>query len=152
MTAASPVAALTTLSITKSDIGLGNVDNTSDLGKPISTAAQTAFDDKADLVGGVIPTLPPSLAFNSAVTVANQSAMLALTSSDVHPGDIAIRNDGAGSFILTGNDPSQLANWTLLNSPSAPVTSVNSQFGDVVLARRTSVSLTSTTPVTTTSP
>lgn len=32
--------------ITKSDIGLGNVDNTSDLNKPISTAMQSALDGK----------------------------------------------------------------------------------------------------------
>lgn len=38
---------------TKSDVGLGNVDNTSDTNKPISTATQTALDGKvniADLV------------------------------------------------------------------------------------------------------
>jgi hypothetical protein len=33
---------------TKSDIGLGNVDNTTDLGKPISNATQTALDAKAN--------------------------------------------------------------------------------------------------------
>ena len=31
------------LVLTKTDIGLSNVDNTSDLNKPISTAAQTYF-------------------------------------------------------------------------------------------------------------
>jgi hypothetical protein len=31
---------------TKSDVGLGNVDNTSDLSKPVSTATQTALDAK----------------------------------------------------------------------------------------------------------
>lgn len=36
--------------LTKSDIGLGNVDNTSDLNKPISTATQTALDLKASIV------------------------------------------------------------------------------------------------------
>lgn len=34
--------------ITKANIGLGNVDNTSDLAKPISTAQQTALDAKVD--------------------------------------------------------------------------------------------------------
>lgn len=34
--------------VTKSQVGLGNVDNTSDLDKPISTATQTALNDKAD--------------------------------------------------------------------------------------------------------
>ena len=33
---------------TKSDVGLSNVDNTSDLDKPISTATQSALNDKAD--------------------------------------------------------------------------------------------------------
>lgn len=33
----------------KADVGLANVDNTSDLNKPISTATQTALDDKSDV-------------------------------------------------------------------------------------------------------
>ena len=33
--------------VTKAQIGLGNVDNTSDLAKPVSTAVQTALDGKA---------------------------------------------------------------------------------------------------------
>ncbi len=32
----------------KADVGLGNVDNTSDVNKPISSATQTALNDKAD--------------------------------------------------------------------------------------------------------
>ncbi len=35
-------------SVTASQVGLGNVDNTSDVNKPISTATQAALDDKAD--------------------------------------------------------------------------------------------------------
>ena len=35
--------------VTKADVGLGNVDNTSDLDKPISTATQTALDTKINL-------------------------------------------------------------------------------------------------------
>ena len=34
--------------LTKTDVGLSNVDNTSDKNKPISTATQTALDSKAD--------------------------------------------------------------------------------------------------------
>lgn len=36
--------------ITKADIGLGNVDNTSDLNKPISTATQNALNGKQDVL------------------------------------------------------------------------------------------------------
>lgn len=35
-------------SVTKTQVGLGNVDNTSDVNKPISTATQTALDGKAN--------------------------------------------------------------------------------------------------------
>lgn len=38
--------------VTKSDVGLGNVDNTSDANKPVSTATQTALDNKVDKVTG----------------------------------------------------------------------------------------------------
>lgn len=38
--------------ITKSDISLGNVDNTSDADKPVSTATAAALDQKANLVHG----------------------------------------------------------------------------------------------------
>jgi hypothetical protein len=35
--------------LTKSDVGLSNVDNTADAGKPVSTATQTALDAKAPI-------------------------------------------------------------------------------------------------------
>ncbi len=37
------------VTLVKADAGLGNVDNTSDLAKPISTATQTALNTKADM-------------------------------------------------------------------------------------------------------
>lgn len=40
-----------TVTLVKGDVGLGNVDNTSDLNKPISTATQTALDAKQPLDG-----------------------------------------------------------------------------------------------------
>jgi hypothetical protein len=44
------VGALAALdSLSKADVGLGNVDNTSDSNKPVSTAQQTALDLKANL-------------------------------------------------------------------------------------------------------
>lgn len=39
------------VNITKANIGLGNVDNTSDANKPISTAQQLAFDEVNDAIG-----------------------------------------------------------------------------------------------------
>jgi len=41
----------------KADVGLGNVDNTSDANKPVSTATQTALDLKLNLAGGAVSGL-----------------------------------------------------------------------------------------------
>lgn len=41
--------------VSKDQVGLANVDNTSDANKPISNATQTALANKADLVGGKVP-------------------------------------------------------------------------------------------------
>ena len=46
---ANPTFTGTVAGITKGMVGLGNVDNTTDAGKPISTATQTALDLKAPL-------------------------------------------------------------------------------------------------------
>lgn len=43
-------------SVTKSQVGLGNVDNTSDINKPISDATATALNNKANIVNGVVPS------------------------------------------------------------------------------------------------
>ncbi len=47
--------------VSKSQIGLGNVDNTSDANKPISNATREALNSKADLINGKVPEeqLPP---------------------------------------------------------------------------------------------
>ena len=46
--AGSTAGSMSWASLSKSDVGLGNVDNTSDANKPISTATQTALDAKAN--------------------------------------------------------------------------------------------------------
>lgn len=47
-TAVTYAALKTAMAFVKADVGLGNVDNTSDASKPVSTATQTALDLKAD--------------------------------------------------------------------------------------------------------
>ena len=63
-------------------------------------------------------------------SVANQTAMLALTGEK---GDWCTRSDTGTNFIITGSDPSVIGGWTELSYPTAPVTSVNSATGVVVL-------------------
>ncbi len=61
--------------ITKSDIGLGNVENTSDLNKPISAATQTALDLKIDITTG------KGLSTND-YTTTEQTKLAAITGSN----------------------------------------------------------------------
>lgn len=44
--------------VTKEQVGLGNVDNTSDLDKPISTATQNALDQKAPINSPIFTGIP----------------------------------------------------------------------------------------------
>ena len=50
---ASPTFTGTVSGITKSMVGLGNVDNTSDANKPVSTATQSALDNKVTNAGNI---------------------------------------------------------------------------------------------------
>ena len=60
---ASPTFTGTVSGVSKSMVGLGNVDNTSDADKPVSTATQTALDAKLSLSGG---TMTGALTLSSA--------------------------------------------------------------------------------------
>lgn len=94
--------------------------------------------NKADLVGGKIPTAQiPAQATNERHVVANTPARLALTSAQVQPGDLAIQvgNPGRGTYILNESDPSTEGSWILLPNPDAPVSSVNGFTGIVVLGK-----------------
>jgi hypothetical protein len=61
LVAANNLSDLASASAARANLGLGNIDNTSDLSKPISTATQTALDLKAPLASPVLtgtPTAP----------------------------------------------------------------------------------------------
>lgn len=80
-------------SVTKTEVGLGNVDNTSDANKPVSTAQQTALDGKqpidADLtaIAGLTPSNDDIIQRKAGSWVSRTMAQLkidlALTKSDV---------------------------------------------------------------------
>ena len=139
LTAASTAAARTA-------IGLGNVDNTSDAGKPISTATQTALDGKQSTAekgsangyasldsGGKLPQAQlPAIAITEYLgTAADQAAMLALSGQK---GDWCIRTDTSAVWIITGTDPTLLGSWTAVSYPASPVTSVAGRTGDVTIS------------------
>ncbi len=70
---ASPAFTGTPTGITKSHVGLSNVDNTSDANKPVSTAQQTALNLKADLNSPALtgnPTAPTPTAGDNDTSIA----------------------------------------------------------------------------------
>lgn len=64
--------------VTKSQVGLGNCDNTSDLDKPISTATQNALDGKVsksgDTMTGALSILRTSSSNTALITIGNGTA------------------------------------------------------------------------------
>ena len=128
--------------LVKADVGLSNVDNTSDANKPISTATQNALNLKEDKANkGVangyaslgadaklLPSQLPALALVDTYVVASQAAMLALSAKQ---GDVAIRTDLNKTFILSNNTPTVLVNWKEMLTPADSVSSVNGRVGAV---------------------
>jgi len=88
---------------------------------------------KADLVNGKLdPLQVPDLAISEYLgEVASEAAMLALTGEE---GDWAVRTDNGQVYIITGDDPSDAADWIALSYPASPVSSVAGRTGDVVLS------------------
>ena len=94
--------------ITKTSIGLGSVDNTSDANKPISTATQTALGNKADKVTLAIASenisghTVVSLGVSGTVQVCDSSAQVAVlgvsNNSAIVGGSIEIITNGLMTF------------------------------------------------------
>jgi len=74
----TPAQLKTDLALTKSDVGLANVDNTSDANKPVSTATQTALNGKAanaiTVTGATSLTGGGDLTANRTISLVNDSA------------------------------------------------------------------------------
>lgn len=87
--ASSASAQKTLLSLAKADVGLENVDNTSDADKPVSDAQQTALDAKQD-----------TLVSGTNIKTVNSTSLLG-------PGDIAL--SGAASDILSDLTASEIS-------------------------------------------
>jgi len=98
--------------LVKGDVGLGNVDNTSDADKPVSTAAQTALDLKAPLAS---PT------FTGTVTTPLSTAGYVKTNaSGVLSSSAAIAQADVTSLTADLADKAPLASPALTGTPTAP--------------------------------
>jgi len=112
------------VTLDKSDVSLGNVDNTSDADKPVSTATQTALNAKqATLVSGTnIKTINgTSLLGSGDITISGGGGI-----SDGDKGDITVSASGAtwtidngvvsNDKLGTGIDAAKLADGTVSNA------------------------------------
>ncbi len=131
--AAAPVQSVAgrsgAVTLAKADVGLGNVDNTADAAKPISTATQTALNLKAPLASPALtgdPTAPTQSAGNNTTRLATtafvQSALAGVGDSHTH--GIAAVVGLQGELDLKA----PLASPALTGNPTAPTqaTSTNS--------------------------
>ena len=106
--------------ITKTDVGLANVDNTTDANKPVSTATQTALDLKANLSGPALTgtttavnlTVSGDLTVNGTTTNIN-STSLVVEDKNVILGDVETPTDttaDGGGITLKGATDKTI-NW-----------------------------------------
>lgn len=89
--------------LTKTDVGLSSVDNTSDVGKPISTATQTALDAKATITALTTETSRATTAEGTNATNITAEATRATTAEGVNATNIAneITRATAAEGVLT---------------------------------------------------
>jgi hypothetical protein len=95
-TAADSKIATAVAALTKSSVGLGNVDNTSDANKPVSTAAQTALDLKAPLASPGLTGTPtaPTAAVGTNTTQVATTAFVKAAIEDISSLNLVL--DGGG--------------------------------------------------------
>ena len=111
------------VTLDKSDVGLSNVDNTSDVNKPISSATQTALDSKqATLVSGTnIKTINGTSVLGSGdITISSGGV------SDGDKGDITVSGSGSvwtidnsavtNAKVATGIDAAKIADGSVSNA------------------------------------
>lgn len=97
--------------LTKSDVGLGNADNTSDVNKPISTATQTALNGKKDY------TAPVTVSFLDTFTRADATGYAAVGNGWSPYASGANANIVSNDLVRTDG-----GNYRLLLNPAAGVT------------------------------
>ena len=115
--------------LTKSDVGLGNVDNTSDANKPISTATQTALDLKADITEYPETTYSQTITY-SATTAAPSGGLTANYRATRIGKCVSVRFNFKNAVAGTGVTQAIIPFPSALPSPSA-ITDFNTN-GDFI--------------------
>jgi hypothetical protein len=129
---ASPTFTGTVSGVTKSMVGLANVDNTTDAAKPISTATQTALDLKAPLANPTFTgtvTLPTGtvtsgMILDGAIVNADINASAAIAQSKIS----GLTTDLSSKLALAGG--TMTGALTLSADPSASLHAATKQYVD----------------------
>ncbi|SHL94566.1 hypothetical protein [Flavobacterium chilense] len=88
----------------KTAVGLANVDNTSDLNKPVSTATQTALDNVLHKTGYATETKNGELVIDSGVSDVSGLKLKKILSSSFSSGSAENFSAAKGSGIIKAND------------------------------------------------
>ena len=102
---AGPTFTGTVSGITKSMVGLGNVDNTSDANKPVSTATQTALDLKANKAAPTFTgtvTASNDLVVDGNLTVNGTTFNASSTSIVIEDNMVQLAHQNAGNVVDLG--------------------------------------------------
>lgn len=132
------------VTLVKGDVGLGNVDNTSDINKPISTAQQSALALKANLASPALtgtPSAPTATVGTSTTQIATTAFVNAEIANDAapssHVGATGTAHGVATTSVagfMSSTDKIKLDNISGVSVVSG-VSSVNSKTGEVVLTK-----------------
>ena len=104
-TAADTKIATAVAALTKSSVGLGNVDNTSDADKPVSTATQTALDAKASLSGATFTgsvEIDQNLTVDGNLTVNGTTFSASSTSITIEDNLVQLAHQNAANTVDLG--------------------------------------------------
>ena len=110
---------------TKSDVGLGNCDNTSDLSKPISTLTQTALNLKVDKIAGKSLISDTEITRLSGITTSATKVETSATNGN-------IKINGVESNVYTNKQQKINTNW-VLNGDEYDIFITKENIDDIIL-------------------
>ena len=133
--------------VDKSTLNLANVDNTTDINKPISFLTANALNNKVDKASINVPNGIPGLDGNSkipsfllpafsftSVSIANNATEMINIGATSLKGTVAVRTDLSKTYILGVDYSNTITDWVEMLTPGAPVQSVNGKLGTVNLS------------------
>ena len=116
--------------LTKTDIGLSNVDNTSDANKPVSTATQTALDGKVDENATITGATKTKITYDA--------KGLVTSGADATTADIA---DSTNKRYVTDAQATVIGNTSGTNTGD---NATNSQYSGLAASKQDALTLTTT--------